>query len=88
MTHIYALTSVRELAHRQADGIDVRLLWNGDSNTLSVVVLDSKTHDSFELVLDEHDRPLDVFDHPYAYAAHRGLEFPLPSRQPEYAVAA
>jgi len=88
MTRISAPTSVRELAHRQADGIDVRLLWDGDSNALSVVVLDYKTHESFELVLDEHDRALEVFEHPYAYAAHRGLEFPLPSRQPEYAVAA
>jgi len=28
-----------------------------------------------ELVLDEHDDAMDVFHHPYAYAAHRGLEF-------------
>jgi hypothetical protein len=29
----------------------------------------------FELVLDEHARAMDVFHHPYAHAATRGVEF-------------
>ena len=88
MTRIHTLPTVRELAHRQADGIDVSLLWNSIDNTLSVSVADSRTGDSFKLAVDERDRALDVFEHPYAYAANRGLDFQLPARNIEPALAA
>jgi YD repeat-containing protein len=88
MTLIHALPTIRELAHRQADGIEVRLLWDSADNALSVVVADSRTGDYFRLALDERDRALDVFEHPYAYAANRGLDFQLPARKAEPALAA
>jgi len=65
----------RELDHRTADGVEVTLLWHASGDFVSVVVSDAKLGETFELVLDERDDPLDVFQHPYAYAAHRGLEF-------------
>jgi hypothetical protein len=46
------------------------LLWRPADDTLAVTVLD-ETGDSFELVVDA-DEALEVFNHPYAYAAFRG----------------
>jgi len=88
MTPVNTLSNIKELAHRQADGIEVSLLWNSTNNSLSVAVADSRTGDSFELALDKRDRPLDVFEHPYAYAANRGLDFQLPADTTEHALAA
>jgi hypothetical protein len=67
----------RELAHRTSDGLEVSLLWRPRENHVTVRVLDSRTGDSFELAAGD-DSPLDVFYHPYAYAAHRGVEYSLP----------
>jgi hypothetical protein len=36
---------------------------------LSVAVNDTKAGRTFELEVHDHDRALDVFHHPYAYAA-------------------
>ena len=63
-----------DLASREADGVHVTLLWHGHEDFVSVVVEDSKTDETFELVLSDTDNALDVFDHPFAYAAFRGLE--------------
>jgi hypothetical protein len=62
-------TAARELDSRMSDGIHVRLLWNPGDGRVSVAVNDTKTGDTFELRIREHDRVLDVFRHPYAYAA-------------------
>lgn len=63
----------RELAHRSSNGIDVFLLWCPADDSLAVTVIDATADSfSFELVVDPHEA-LDVFDHPYAYAAYRGL---------------
>jgi hypothetical protein len=75
--------ATRELAFRASDGLEVALLWHPRNDILSVAVADTKTGESFELVLDG-ENPLDVFQHPYAYAAYRGLEL----GEPEYAIAA
>ena len=64
----------RELDYRETDGVEVALLWYPSNDVVSVQVVDAKAGEAFELVLDEHDRPLDVFHHPYAYAAMRGLD--------------
>jgi hypothetical protein len=64
-----------ELASREANGITVRLLWSRSTNLVTVAVDDAAGDDYFELVLDEHERALDVFHHPFARAAARGLEF-------------
>ena len=65
----------RELDRRASDGLEVALLWYPSSDVVSVMVVDSTIGEAFELVLGEHDRALDVFEHPYGYAAHRGVEF-------------
>jgi hypothetical protein len=64
-----------ELASRETNGITVRLLWSRSTNLATVSVDDAANGDHFELILDEHDRALDVFDHPFAHAAARGIEF-------------
>jgi hypothetical protein len=64
----------RELAHRQAAGLDVKLYWAPGSDTLSVVVSDARLRSDFELVLGQQDDALEVFNHPYGFAAGRGLD--------------
>src|SRR3954463_7948245 len=61
-------TEMTELAHRINDGVSVSLLWNRHSNELTVAVDDSRTGEAFE-VDAPNDRAMDVFHHPYAYAA-------------------
>ena len=73
-----------ELASRGTHGITVRLLWSRSTNQVTVAVDDAANDDYFELVLDEHDRPLDVFHHPFAHAAARGLD--LRTQRPEQEV--
>jgi len=68
-----------ELAARESNGVSVRLYWSRSTNLLTVTVSDATNGDYFELVLEEDERPLDVFHHPYAHAAARGVEF-LPWR--------
>jgi len=63
---------MHELAFRSCEGIEVALLWNSASNDLTVTVHDSKVGEFFELAAHP-ERALDVFNHPYAYAASRGL---------------
>jgi hypothetical protein len=64
-----------ELESRETNGITVRMLWSRLTNLVTVTVDDAANGDHFELVLDEHDRALDVFHHPFAHAAARGIEF-------------
>lgn len=64
-----------ELASRENNGITVRLLWSRFTNLVTVTVADAANNDYFELVLDEYERALDVFHHPFAHAAARGLDF-------------
>jgi hypothetical protein len=68
----------RELAHRRSDGIDVSLLWSRPAKSLSVVVLDQGSGASFELVVENGTEALDVFRHPFAYAAWRGVDHGIP----------
>jgi hypothetical protein len=87
MTTAITLTDTRELDHRAADGVEVSLLWHADSDFLSVVVSDTRAGEAFELVLDDRDDALDVFHHPYAYAAYRGLDFGHAERDDELVAA-
>jgi len=57
-----------ELDHREADGIEISLLWNRHSDTLSVHVFDGKSDDCLDIVVPAEDA-LEAFRHPYAYAA-------------------
>lgn len=62
-----------ELAQRLSDGVDVSLLWDRLAGDLTVVVWDSRAGDHFELpALPEN--ALDVFNHPFAYAAFLGIQ--------------
>lgn len=71
MPAVHTLPARRELAHRSTNGIDVFLLWSPADDSLAVVVIDENA-DSFELVVAPPEA-LDVFEHPYAHAAFRGL---------------
>jgi hypothetical protein len=79
---IHTLPARQELAYRSTNGIDVFLLWCPADDSLAVVVIDENA-DSFELVVDAA-QALDVFEHPYAYAAFRGIE----TTEPRLRVAA
>ena len=63
-----------ELAARESAGVSVTLLWAPATDVVAVVVVDSRLCESFELVVEPDDRPLEVFYHPYAAAAARGLD--------------
>jgi hypothetical protein len=69
-----AITPARELAHRESDGLEVTLLWQPDTDQLLVAVLDTRQGDAFSVPVDEAS-PLDVFEHPFAHAAQRGIPF-------------
>ena len=75
----------KELAYRENDGVAVALLWHPRTNALSVSVVDRRTEDAFELAVAAKDA-LDVFEHPYAYAAFRGVDtLAAGPREPVYA---
>jgi hypothetical protein len=59
----------RELDRRTGDGIEVRLLWSQNDGHVSVAVTDTKSGEAFELPVRDGEHALDVFRHPYAYAA-------------------
>jgi hypothetical protein len=67
-THPIA-TEPRELDSRTSDGIHVQLLWYPLDGHVSVAVNDTKTGAAFELEVSRGQHPIDVFHHPYAYAA-------------------
>ena len=62
----------RELAYRQNDGLAVSLLWDPADDALTVTVLDGHSGEALEVPVEDAS-PLDVFEHPFAYAAQRGL---------------
>jgi hypothetical protein len=64
----------RELAYRASDGIEVVLFWHALTNELTVCVSDERTGAYFELEAAPH-QAMDVFEHPYAYAAFMGLRY-------------
>jgi hypothetical protein len=68
----------RELAFRSAGGLEIALLWNGDEDRLTVSVYDTRRVEFFEVPAPS-DRALDVFYHPYAYAAQRGIQYGGPA---------
>lgn len=51
------------------------LLWAPDTKTASVDVWDTVADVRFELVVEPETNPIDVYDHPYAYAAWRGVDY-------------
>ena len=67
-----------ELDFRAQDGVAVSLLWYPDTDVAVVQVHDGRVGHTFQLVV-EADEALDVFRHPFAYAAFRGVPFPAAS---------
>lgn len=59
---------IRELDHRQSDGIDVRLLWDATDDRIIVAVSDAKSGDAFDIEVERH-QALHAFHHPYAHAS-------------------
>jgi hypothetical protein len=72
-----------ELIVRERDGLVVTLFWLRATDVLLVAVADHQNGTSFELVLERNDRALDVFHHPYAYAAARGIDTRPTACEPE-----
>lgn len=65
---------IRELDHRSGDGIEVWLLWAPADDRVIVSVHDARTGEAFEIEVQPAERAMEVFHHPFAYAAHRGIE--------------
>jgi hypothetical protein len=63
-----AAPRTRELDHRVSDGIDVRLLWRADDDSLFVEVADAKTGERFSFEVRDRARVQHAFQHPFAYA--------------------
>jgi hypothetical protein len=59
---------MRELNSRNANGIEVKLLWNEDTDRVLVSVEEEYTGDRFTFLVAAADA-LEAFEHPYAYAA-------------------
>jgi hypothetical protein len=62
----------RELAIREGDGIEVRLLWSRSANRVKVTVADAKFDEEFEIDVAGADA-LAAFNHPFAYASSRNF---------------
>jgi hypothetical protein len=77
-------TDYHELDHRESNGFEVTLFWSASTDTVSVVVKDEKSGDVFELDV-EPELALDAFHHPYAYAAHRGVDYAAGARDAVHA---
>jgi len=68
---------------RESNGITVRLLWSRATNLVTVACRRCPERRLLELVLDEGEPALEVFNHPFAHAAARGLEFRTRRPEPE-----
>ena len=72
-------SEAKELDARAGDGIDVRLFWHPGTGTVTLSVFDSAHEQAFELVVDPAEA-LEAFQHPFAYAACKGVAFAAPLR--------
>lgn len=81
------MNAVTELSSRLASGVHVALLWRQSDNTVAVVV-NLPNGERFRVHVDTTDNPLDVFHHPYAYAAHRRVDHLPPEHEQDIGVAA
>jgi hypothetical protein len=65
--------ALEELAYRENNGIEITLFWDRTGGSFSVFVVDTRRDERFELDVAGHEA-MEVFHHPYAYAAFRGVE--------------
>ena len=59
------------LALRRSGTTEIGLFWSKRTHRAAVAVEDSATGDRFELPIAAGDDALDLYNHPYAYAARR-----------------
>ena len=72
MTHPLSFDHTpKELVSRHSGTTEVALMWSRRRHRAAVAVFDEATGDYFELPIGEDDDPLELFDHPFAYAASR-----------------
>jgi hypothetical protein len=69
MTHTF-----RELDRRLHDRVHVRLLWRAHDDRVIVVVADEKSGEHFSVDVRDDESAVDVFQHPFAYAAWHRVE--------------
>lgn len=62
----------KELVSRHSGTAEVALLWSKRTHRAAVAVQDEARGEYFELLIGADDDPLDVYEHPYAYAARTG----------------
>ncbi len=67
-------TTTYELHSRSGDGIHVQLLWRPRDEHLFVAVTDRKQGQEFCVEVRDRAHALDVFHHPFAYAAHYDVQ--------------
>jgi hypothetical protein len=65
------------LAQRKNAGVQVTLVWAEGTNAAVVLVRDEGNDDQFELSVEPGANALDTYEHPYAYAASRGIDYRL-----------
>jgi hypothetical protein len=69
---------IRELDHREGDGIEVSLLWRDVDDTVYIALVDHRCEEQFIEQVDPA-AARDAFHHPYAYRhEHRALEAEVP----------
>jgi hypothetical protein len=65
---------MRELDGRLVNGLEVQLWWDSDTGCVWVSVRDARMGNQFLIEVRDGERPLDVFNHPFAYAPRQQLE--------------
>jgi hypothetical protein len=69
--------TARELDSREADGLEITLVWYPEEDAIAVRVLDTRSGERHEIPVDAADAR-DAFEHPFAYAAEPDELFELP----------
>jgi len=61
----------RMLALRHSGTADVALFWSKRTHRAAVAVENDATGERFELLVEPEDNPLELIEHPFAYASKR-----------------
>ena len=61
-------TEFHELMRRRNGGLDVRLRWHPESDSVSIEVVDDQTGETHEAPVPR-EAALDAFEHPFAFLA-------------------
>jgi hypothetical protein len=61
--------TLHELDHRRIDGIEVTMFWESSTDRVTVAVNDLKGGEAFEILVLPGEKAMDVFHHPFSYAA-------------------